>query len=573
MGRRLLILRLVSSAAAACLGAGLRPSLSEAQISPGKLSHSHIALEGSLRCATCHDAQRGLAASKCLSCHTVLQQRMTAGQGLHAKPTHADCRKCHVEHQGVQSDLVWWGKAGREAFDHREAGFPLEGKHAQIRCEACHEARRQKRPWVQADGVNPARTFLGLQAACLACHKDEHRGTLLGARACVLCHSFGAWKPAPRFDHAKTRFPLTGKHAVVSCARCHAVKASTSAARPGDQKGSRDCTSCHADAHEGRLGRNCTSCHTTAGWRRIDGGGFDHARTGYPLQGRHALVACQACHVSGRPLRLPHARCIDCHSDTHLGQLAQRADQGRCESCHDVSGFTPAAFSLEAHQKTRYPLAGAHLAVACDACHRRVPVQTIRALSGQPDVRGVSPRPTTQLHFKATRCAECHRDVHAGELDRQIRAGDCESCHRVASWRQVDFDHRETRFALSGGHAKPACSACHESKPPASPPRRRFAGTPLACAACHSDPHQGQLPRSGPAACLTCHNRDDVRAARFDHNRDSAYRLDGAHARIACSACHRRETRNGVSFVRYKPMGKSCTDCHSTARTPGKGTP
>ena len=33
-----------------------------------------------------------------------------------------------------------------------------------------------------------------------------------------------AWKPAPGFDHAKTAWPLTGRHAAVGCERCHATR-------------------------------------------------------------------------------------------------------------------------------------------------------------------------------------------------------------------------------------------------------------------------------------------------------------------------------------------------------------
>ena len=69
-------------------------------------------------------------------------------------------------------------------------------------------------------------------------------------------------------------------------------------------------------------------------------------------------------------MRVKHDRCTDCHKDPHPGPPARVAEAGRCERCHDVNGFRPARFGLEEHAKTGYPLAGAHLAVACDACHR-----------------------------------------------------------------------------------------------------------------------------------------------------------------------------------------------------------
>ena len=64
---------------------------------------------------------------------------MATGKGLHARPEYRDCKTCHVEHQGVEYELVWWGKAGKKAFDHALTGQPLSGKHATLSCEQCHK--------------------------------------------------------------------------------------------------------------------------------------------------------------------------------------------------------------------------------------------------------------------------------------------------------------------------------------------------------------------------------------------------------------------------------------------------
>jgi len=95
---------------------------------------------------------------------------------------------------------------------------------------------------------------------------------------------------------------------------------------------------------------------------------------------------------------------------------------------------------------------------------------------------------------------------------------------------------------------------------------------PQACEGCHRDPHQGQFAGAGgPVSCERCHTTDDLKPSKFDHSRDAAYELDGAHARLACSACHRLETRNGVTFVRYKPLPTTCRGCHGASRQPGNG--
>jgi hypothetical protein len=536
------VIRAIGGAAA--LAAALTAATAAAQISPGPLSRVHAGLEGSGRCLDCHDADKGVAPGKCLACHKPLAQRIAGGKGLHARPEYRDCKTCHVEHQGVEYQLVWWGKAGRGAFDHAQTGHALAGKHRTLSCEQCHKQR----------------SFLGAVTDCASCHRDEHRGQFPG-RACSSCHTEQAWKPVPGFDHARTSWPLTGRHAPVACERCHTARrpdASTPGAsyRVFRAVAGRDCTSCHQDAHAGRLGTSCSTCHTTAGWRSTSTPkDFDHQRTAYPLTGRHATVACDRCHRPGRPLRLKHDACTDCHADAHAGQLARRADGGRCESCHDVSGFRPARYSPEDHAKSSFPLKGAHLAVACDQCHR-------------PRVAGAG-RAAVELRIATTRCADCHRDPHRGQVATLVAAGGCESCHAVGSWREISFDHSHTKYALSGRHAQVACAPCHRRpEPGGAAPVLRFAGAPQACEGCHRDPHLGQFARAGAVSCERCHTTADLKASRFDHSRDAAYPLDGAHARLACTACHLPQTRDGVRFTRYKPLPTTCRGCHGPAGRP-----
>jgi hypothetical protein len=531
----------------ASLALTLVPAAAVAQISPGPLSRAHAKLEGSTHCLDCHDPEKGVAAGKCLGCHKPLQERVGAGKGLHARPDYRDCKTCHVEHQGVEYELVWWGKAGKKAFDHAQTGHPLAGKHQALSCEQCHKTR----------------SYLGNVTDCASCHKDEHRGQF-PARACSSCHTEQAWKPAPGFDHARTSWPLTGRHAPVSCEKCHTTRRPDPANAAVTYRvfravAGKDCASCHEDTHKGRLGTNCSSCHSTASWKgSVVTAGFNHAKTAYPLTGKHAGVSCEKCHVPGRPMRVKHDRCTDCHSDAHAGQLAKPADAGRCEICHDVNGFRPARFGPEDHAKTAYPLAGAHLAVACDQCHKPVASGTSRA--------------SVALHFASSRCVDCHKDPHRGEVARFVAKGGCESCHRVDSWREVTFDHGLTKYALVGGHARVSCAPCHlRAVAPGRPAELRFAGVPQACESCHRDTHQGQFVRQGAVSCERCHTTQSLKATQFDHSRDSAYRLDGAHVRLACAACHRPETRNGVTFLRYKPLPTTCRGCHGSSQPPTNG--
>ena len=101
-----------------------------AQISPGKLSRFHAALEGIANCTKCHVLGQEVANSKCLDCHTPIRARQGAGTGYHGAGEAKDqpCRACHSEHNGREFELVHWPQ-GKAAFDHRQTGFALEGAH------------------------------------------------------------------------------------------------------------------------------------------------------------------------------------------------------------------------------------------------------------------------------------------------------------------------------------------------------------------------------------------------------------------------------------------------------------
>jgi len=516
-----------------------------AQISPGELSEPHALLEGSTRCLECHEPGKGVSPERCLVCHGALGSRIAEGEGLHAKPEYRPCERCHVEHHGREVELVYWGEEGRRAFDHAETGYDLEGSHSRLGCERCHRAELIREPAALTEGgADPGRTFLGLGSDCSSCHEDPHAGQLGGA--CLDCHTQEAWRPAPGFDHARTRYALTGRHETVACTACH-PPAATSGERVYRGLAFRQCSDCHRDVHQGRLGGGCSSCHATDGWGRVSRNDFDHDHTAYPLRGRHATVSCRQCHRPGRTLRLRHERCSDCHADPHRRAFAGREDGGRCESCHDVQGFEPAHFGLEDHGETAYPLLGAHRAVPCDRCHRRP-----------------GPRAPARYRFGSTQCRDCHTDPHQGDVDRWMGEAGCEACHRVESWRASTFDHATTRFPLEGRHEHTGCVQCHSRPSPAGESGRlSFSGLERSCESCHRDPHEGQLAIRAATRCERCHSPADWSASRFEHQRDASYQLDGAHLRVPCAGCHPTETHGGRAFVRYKPLASDCRDCHA----------
>ena len=551
---------------------------SRAQLSPGKLSLPHAELDSSRSCPACHATGKGVTPELCLSCHVLLGQRITAGAGLHARPDYQRCETCHIEHHGREFELIWWGEAGMGSFDHADTGHALEGAHRMEDCRTCHRASNIARPApLLAAGKDLDRTFLGLGAACAGCHQDPHRGQM-APRACSECHGQAVWQPAPGFDHARTGFPLDGRHAQTECSECHATETDAEGSWVRYADVSTACADCHRDPHAGRLGRDCAACHITADWNRVDTARFNHDLTRFPLRGRHIRVDCAGCHQSGS-FRVEHFElCESCHADVHAGQFRGRGatpDGGtECSECHDTRGFVPSRFDLTDHAATDFPLDGAHASVHCADCHGMVATADLVAL-GVAVATSSSPASIRDFSIEVTGCVDCHRDPHAGTADAFLGDAGCESCHDGEDWRTVTFDHDATGFALEGAHRTVACAECHRGVIASAPADTAsqvilsFEGAPTVCRDCHDDPHLGQFDQSAsPVDCSRCHSPEGWTPPLFEHDRDSRFALEGAHARAECGACHRVETVGDREVVRYKPLPTVCSGCHVAAPHP-----
>ncbi|ACG73982.1 conserved hypothetical protein [Anaeromyxobacter sp. K] len=513
------------------------PAAARADVfSPGPLSRPHRDLEGLQSCTKCHLAGQQLSADTCLACHTELKDRVARGQGFHGRLPAAEraCEKCHHEHQGRDFALVDWGPGGRKGFDHARAGFELRGKHRRVDCARCHDPRLVADPAVaEVLRKQPERrTSLGAPQRCAACHFDEHRGQL--GPDCARCHGEDAWKPAARFDHARAAYRLDGKHVRVACAKCH------------------------ADVVEA---------------------------AGAPGPGMTPPVRAAA---TARYKGVPFQACTDCHKDPHQDRLGQA-----CASCHvtaDWKQVTGLGAKRAFHEKTRYPLRGAHATVACEACH--------------------GPWPGEKARYKGiafARCTDCHADAHVGQLARAAPAGGaaarpastngaaagaaadpraCDRCHGVDRFLPARFepeDHDRTAYRLEGAHRAVACALCHpkDARLAAKVParvreelgrHRRPVTVSLAaldlqrpsdCRSCHRDPHGRQFEaRTHAEGCTACHGLDSFRKVRFDHARDARFPLTGKHERTACGSCH---APDAAGVVRWRGVPQACAGCHADA--------
>ena len=565
-------------------------TVGRAQISPGPLSRAHTELEGVKNCLKCHGIKEKAVDPQCLACHKEIVRLRETERGFHARDAKGECSTCHIEHGGVDFDLVGW--KGDDQFDHSLAGYVLDGKHASLECVKCHRADLRISPVMALrDGKMADDTWLGLENECFSCHKDPHESRF--GTTCTKCHSTADWKQITNtaFDHDKTRYPLQGKHRDVECAKCH---------KNGykEMPAFQQCRDCHEDVHKGAatlagLAVDCAQCHRLEGFLPSTYDVTRHAKAKYALEGKHASVKCAGCHRADKDkspvvFRPAFAKCADCHADAHGGQLARRADRGKCESCHDVKAFVPSHFTVADHAAVRFPLQGAHEKVQCESCHG-------------PKRKDLPPLPAAKvigaagvlLHFQTMQCVDCHADPHRrklGETDDK-----CQACHDATAFSPSLVDpaaHDKYDFRLDGAHAAVPCFLCHKTmtaKHPestllataASWPDFSFQEKEKACRDCHEDPHGGQFAsRKAGSECNVCHGADSFRpAAKFDHERDTKFSLTGAHAKVTCVACHGEGTLpDGKRGAVYATTPRACEACHvsgtpETTGTPERGTP
>jgi hypothetical protein len=500
-----------------------------ALVSPGPLAKAHAALEGVRNCVTCHEAGRKVTVGRCLSCHKPIAERIARRVGVH-RAAGTDCVTCHVDHAGRDGELR---RMDVRTFNHAaETGVALDGKHAPLArdCAACHKQR----------------TFLDARPACASCHSDVHKGTL--GTTCTACHSTTvAFKDADSvFDHARSRFPLTGAHQPLKCVECHATA--------GQYRGLAfdKCSACHDSPHRTALAPNCTTCHVTASWTTRT---VAHDRTRFPLVGSHAKVTCEGCHTSGdmaKPVRFD--QCSLCHSNVHRESIKEDCRACHTETSFHVTGPTGAAAKFDHAARTGYALEGKHSAVTCQQCHKNVSDASVPLARKVVDYSGAK-----------TECLSCHTDTHKGEYGVT-----CQACHRTDTFDVKGFTHPRAPEFYGGEHATLTCVQCHVPEGRIRPTRvgavlLSSSPTPsMTCATCHSDIHLGQFA----AACDSCHDVKGKRfaAVGFSHV-NTKFPLTGRHEGLDCVACHKTETRSFPSgsgtATRFAPTALACESCHT----------
>ncbi len=241
---------------------------------------------------------------------------------------------------------------------------------------------------------------------------------------------------------------------------------------------------------------------------------------------------CAKCHQSFKK-QAQAPLCLDCHEETALDVQNGRGFHGReenikgqdCKHCHtehqgrevDIVVLDRDAFD---HRYTDFPLVGAHQKAGCSGCHKE----------------------KNKFREAPSRCENCHgeNEPHRGKLGKE-----CGDCHTEKSWSDSRFDHGKTKFALLGKHEEVACKQCH--------PDARYKLPSTQCQACHGihDVHTGRFGKR----CDKCHEEKGWREIRFDHDKETDFKLLGAHQKLQCKACHKNDNYE-------QEMARECYACH-----------
>ena len=311
----------------------------------------------------------------------------------------------------------------------------------------------------------------------------------------------------------------------------------------------------------GDLRESCSTCHRAESWKPVRvSKDFRHAPRTFELDGAHATTSCMSCHRR-LDFKGTGSTCSSCHSDVHNGELG--AD---CARCHTTRSFIDRAGMERAHERTRFPLRGAHATASCEACHTPSASGAMRFVN----------RPSS--------CIGCHAPAFAAAKNPDHQGAgfsrECTACHTILSWSGAQFDHSTTAFALTGAHGTVSCAGCHADG--------TFRGKSMECVSCHrSDYDRATKPAHAgfPTVCADCHVTAEWTGAKFDHQA-TRFPLTGAHQATSCASCHRDGLYRGTSadcvschrgtFERTTTpphtaagFSTTCSNCHTTTRWPG----
>ena len=386
---------------------------------------------------------------------------------------------------------------------------------------------------------------------CADCHKDirkdlkekrGYHGKMKEDKQCKECHTDHKGRDAKivifdedDFDHKQTDYQLKDKHAEskVECEDCHKADKKYSEAPS-------ICYDCHKkdddkDGHKGNYGKKCVTCHTEKGWKEIQ---FDHDKeTDYKLLYKHKEAKCDTCHTGDLYKDELKTTCISCHKkdddkDGHKGKFGKK-----CESCHTEKGWDVIKFDHD--KETDYKLLHKHKKVKCNECHK---TGNLYKAKGEEKLKDT--------------CISCHKkdddkDGHKGKFGKK-----CENCHTEKGWDVIKFDHdKETDYKLLHKHRDVKCSECHKTDNLyKAKGEEKLKDTCISCHKKDDDKKKGHKGKYGKK-CESCHTEKGWKEIKFDHDKDTDYKLLHKHKKVKCGDCHKGD-------LYEEELKTDCFSCH-----------
>ena len=314
--------------------------------------------------------------------------------------------------------------------------------------------------------------------------------------------------------------PWSSKNMAQRCLECH-VEISTELQNPHalHYVATADSVSCTSQCHTEHQG-------TSGSITQVKSDHFQNVNLAFSLNSHQTNsngmpFSCVDCHPKSLN-EFSSETCLKCHSeiDATLAQTHSQTFGNDCLKCHDGLESYGKDFN---HNLVSFKLTGSHAlsSTACVDCHK--------------DSRTIN-----DLKLAPQDCASCHQkdDKHSGAFGAA-----CAQCHNENDWKQINFNHQQTGYPLTGKHQTTDCLSCHVDNV--------LTGLPQDCASCHEkdDKHEGAFGVS----CDKCHNESDWKEINFDHQQTN-YPLNGKHQTADCLSCH-------VDNV-LKGLPQDCASCH-----------
>lgn len=269
-------------------------------------------------------------------------------------------------------------------------------------------------------------------------------------------------------------------------------------------------------------------------------------------------VDCLRCHNAGKGV--PSELCLDCHKDLRPYVSEKRGFHGRadkqCHQCHsdhkgrdfDSTKINENEFD---HTKTGYKLEGKHSKIQCSECH-----------TAKRKDKPIRPEGVRYFGAQST-CDSCHSKDNPHHFSGDWAKKDCQSCHGLKAWTaDLKFDHeKDAKYLLEGKHTKIKCDDCHKLK--SGDYKYTWPNLKIdRCKTCHEDVHKnqpGEKFKSGN--CLACHTQQSWRVGKFDHQKQTRFALNGAHAKIKCNDCHKLKSGE-MKYTWANLETDKCRTCH-----------